>query len=77
MKYEIVITYDDVSKDIRFQYDPPELFTTKRDFLYTMLARTHEQLLINIIGMKHYQQPSSSAPPGTFGKGKKTDVDGL
>jgi len=77
MKYEIIITYDSVSKNVQFRYDPPELFTSHRDFLYSMLGRAHEQVLTNVIGMHQSQQTPSSGPPGAFGKGEKTDVDGV
>jgi len=77
MKIHLEIVYDTQTKGIGFKYSHPDLFSSKRDWLYVMLERTREELMLQLthVGGDHQtiEEPHS---PGTFGKGIKSDVDG-
>ena len=77
MLIQLEISYDTQKKRIGFKYSLPDLFVEKRDFLYIMLERTREEILIQVTGSgeKHENLPEKFE--STFGKGKKTDVDRL
>ena len=77
LEVEIVISYDPRTKRVGFRYTPPDLFTERRDFLYAMLERTREEILIQQLGMGGKHEEIQEKSTGTFGKGEKTDVNGL
>ena len=74
LEVEIVISYDPRTKRVGFRYTPPDLFTERRDFLYAMLERTREEILIQQLGAPKHEEIREEST-GTFGKGKKTHVD--
>ena len=77
LEVEIVISYDPRTKRIGFRYTPLDLFTERRDFLYAMLERTREEILIQQLGVGSKHEEIQEESTGTFGKGEKTDVNRL
>ena len=78
MQVELQIVYDTQTHGVKFAYSLPNLFTERRDILYAMLGRTYEEAMLTIIGGKTHNHPTEEPPyPGSFGKGTKTNVDGL
>lgn len=78
MVIHLEISYDLQTKRVDFRYSMPDLFTEKRDFLYMMLERTKEECLLQQLGAgREHETLPDSDKVGSFGKGEKTDVDGL
>ena len=76
LEVEIVISYDPRTKRVGFRYTPADLFTERRDFLYAMLERTREEILIQRLRVEpEHEKIEEEESTGTFGKGEKTDVD--
>ncbi len=77
MQIHLEIVYDTQTKSIGFKYSLPGLFGERRDWLYVMLERTREELMLQLahVGDEHQtiEEPYS---PGTFGKGTKSNADG-
>ena len=73
LEVKIEISYNPRTKRVGFRYTPADLFTERRDFLYAMLERTREEILIQQlrVGPEHEVIEEEA----TFGKGEKTDVD--
>ena len=75
LEVEIIISFDLRTKRVGFRYTPSDLFTERRDFLYAMLERTREEILIQQLGVGGKHEEIQEKSSGTFGKGEKTDVD--
>ena len=78
MLIQLEISYDTQKKRIGFKYSLPGLFVEKRDFLYIMLERTREEILIQVTGSGEKHENLTEKFEPTFGKGEKTpNVNGL
>ena len=76
MKILLNVVYDNQTKRLGYRCDPPDLFTEKRDYLYIIIERLREEVLLQMTGMGSPTTVVDEPFAGTFGKGVKTNVDG-
>jgi len=74
---KLMIEYDPQTRNIQFGWDDKfDIFGKHRDLLYIMLARTHEELLLQLTNTKERSAPGPVPSENrSFGKGRRTDVD--
>ena len=76
MKILLNVVYDNQTKRLGYRCDPPDLFTEKRDYLYIIIERLREEVMLQLTGQGGPILVKDEPLAGTFGKGTKTNVDG-
>jgi len=76
MKILLNVVYDNQTKRLGYRCDPPDLFTEKRDYLYIIIERLREEVMLQLTGQGGPTTVIDEPITGTFGKGTKTNVDG-
>ena len=76
----LILTFDTKTQDLQLQCDPGSMLDEDRSLLYLMVERAKETVILRQLentGPKRVHSPSPPPDKREFGKGTKTDVNGV